>query len=223
MHYYFVTGTDTEIGKTFTTCALLHAARAAGLESVGYKPIAAGAEEFDGVWSNEDARRLRAASTPGYTLGQINPVCLREAVAPHIAAAAEGVALDVPPLVAGFEALAARADCVLVEGVGGFRVPLDERLDTSDLALALHLPVILVVGMRLGCINHALLTAEAITARGLPLAGWVANTLSPTMSRFDENLAALESRLAAPLLGVLPYCEAGPAALADRVRLPGTV
>lgn len=220
MHYYFVTGTDTEIGKTFTTCALLHAARAAGLTAVGYKPIAAGAEEIDGQWSNEDARRLLAASSAGFSLAELNPVCLREPAAPHIAAAAEGVALDVPPLVSGFEALAARADCVLVEGVGGFRVPLDDRLDTADLALALHLPVILVVGMRLGCINHALLTAEAIVARSLPLAGWVANTLSPRMSRFEENLAALEIRLPAPCLGVLPYSTAGAAAVASQVRLP---
>jgi len=223
MHYYFITGTDTEIGKTFVSCTLLHAARAAGLTAVGYKPIAAGAEEIDGMWSNEDARRLQSASSPGFTLDEINPLCLREAVAPHIAAAAEDIALDVPPLVAGFERLAERADCVLVEGVGGFRVPLDDRLDTADLALALRLPVILVVGMRLGCINHALLTAEAIAARGLTLAGWVANTLSPRMNRFDENLAALAARLPAPLLGVVPLSEAGPQTAAAQVRLPGTV
>jgi len=223
MHYYFITGTDTEIGKTFVSCTLLHAARAAGLTAVGYKPIAAGAEEIDGMWSNEDARRLQSASSPGFTLDEINPLCLREAVAPHIAAAAEDIALDVPPLVAGFERLAERADCVLVEGVGGFRVPLDDRLDTADLALALRLPVIMVVGMRLGCINHALLTAEAIAARGLTLAGWVANTLSPRMNRFDENLAALAARLPAPLLGVVPFSEAGPQTAAAQVRLPGTV
>ncbi|WP_374399071.1 dethiobiotin synthase [Niveibacterium sp.] len=223
MHYYFITGTDTEIGKTFVSCTLLHAARAAGLSAVGYKPIAAGAEEIDGAWSNEDARRLQSASSPGFTLEEINPLCLREAVAPHIAAAAENIALDVPPLVAGFERLAQRADCVLVEGVGGFRVPLDDRLDTADLAVAMRLPVILVVGMRLGCINHALLTAEAIAARGLRLAGWVANTLAPRMNRFDENLAALAARLPAPLLGVVPYSESGPQHAAAQVSLPDTV
>lgn len=223
MHYYFVTGTDTEIGKTFVTCTLLHAARKAGLRAVGYKPIAAGAELLDGTWSNEDARRLQQASSPGFSLAQINPLCLREAVAPHIAAASEGVVLDVPPLVAGFERLAAEADFVLVEGVGGFRVPLDERLDTADLACALRLPVILVVGMRLGCINHALLTAEAIEARGLVLAGWVANTLAPRMNRFDENLQALQARIRAPLLGVIPHCAEGPAAVAAQVRLPGAL
>ena len=223
MHDYFVTGTDTEIGKTFVTCALLHAARNANLIAVGYKPIAAGAELLDGRWSNEDARRLQSASSPGFTLDEINPLCLREAVAPHIAAAAEGIALDVPPLLAGFEQLAARADCVLVEGVGGFRVPLDDRIDTADLAVALHLPVILVVGMRLGCINHALLTVEAIAARGMTLAGWVANTLAPRMNRFDENLAALESRINAPLLGVVTHSASGPADVASQVRLPGAL
>ncbi len=223
MHYYFITGTDTEIGKTFVTCALLHSARVAGLSAVGYKPIAAGAEEIDGIWSNEDARRLQNASSPGFLLDEINPLCLREPVAPHIAAASENIVLDVPPLVAGFERLAKRADCVLVEGVGGFRVPLDDRLDTADLALAMRLPVILVVGMRLGCINHALLTAEAIAARGLHLAGWVANTLAPRMNRFDENLEALAARLPAPLLGVVPFSEAGPQSAASQVSLPGTV
>ncbi|MCX9155111.1 dethiobiotin synthase [Niveibacterium sp. 24ML] len=223
MHYYFITGTDTEIGKTFVTCTLLHAARAAGLRAVGYKPIAAGAELIDGTWSNEDARCLQQASSPGFSLAQINPLCLREAVAPHIAAASEGVVLDVPPLLAGFEQLAAQADCVLVEGVGGFRVPLDDRLDTADLATALRLPVILVVGMRLGCINHALLTAEAIEARGLALAGWVANTLAPRMNRLDENLEALKARIRAPLLGVIPHSPAGPAAVAAEVRLPGAL
>jgi dethiobiotin synthetase len=223
MSAFFITGTDTEIGKTFTTCALLHAARASGLTAVGYKPIAAGAEETAEGLANEDALALRAAGSAGFALTEINPLCLREAVAPHIAAAAEGIALEVEPIVAGFERLAARADLVLVEGVGGFRVPLTDTLDTADLAAALGLPVLLVVGMRLGCINHALLTVEAIGARGLTLAGWYANTPSARMSRFDENLAALEARIAAPLLGVLPHCAAGPAEAAAMVRLPQRV
>jgi len=223
MSAFFVTGTDTEIGKTFTTCALLHAARASGLTAVGYKPIAAGAEQTADGLANEDALAIRAASSAGFALGDINPICLREAVAPHIAAAAEGVPFAVEPIVAGFERLAARADVVLVEGVGGFCVPLTDTLDTADLAAAFRLPVLLIVGMRLGCINHALLTVEAIHARGLPLAGWYANTLSPRMNRFDENLAALEARIAAPLLGVLPHCAGGPAEAATAVRLPQRV
>ncbi len=217
---YFVCGTDTEIGKTFTTCALLHAARAAGRIAVGYKPIAAGAAHTPEGLVNEDALALRAASSEGFTLAEINPVCLHEAVAPHIAAASERITLDMAPLVAGFEKLAARADLVLVEGVGGFRVPLDDVYDTADLAVAFGLPVVLVVGMRLGCINHALLTVEAIIARGLTLAGWYANTPGVCMNRFDENLAALCARITAPLLGVLPPCTGGPAEAAPALHLP---
>lgn len=217
-HAWFVTGTDTEIGKTFVSCILLHAARARGWSAVGMKPVAAGTEA-DG--SNEDVEELRAASSLDLPPEWVNPYLFRSPVAPHIAAAEEGVEIDFKVIVKAYEGLATRADAVIVEGVGGFRVPLGPDRDSADLAVAMGLPVILVVGMRLGCISHALLTAEAIAARGLKLAGWVANRIDPAMARFDENLAALQQRLPAPLLGVIPHAPAGGAAgAAASLQLP---
>lgn len=219
---WFVTGTDTEVGKTFATCALIHAARAKGLRTVGMKPVAAGAERVAGEWVNEDAARLRAAGSFDPGLALLNPYCLRSPVAPHIAAAEEGVTLNPAVMIDAFAQLRALADCVFVEGVGGFRVPLAQGYDTADLAVQLGLPVILVVGLRLGCINHALLTVEAITARSLPLAGWIANEIAPEMLRRDENLAALRAGISAPLLGVLPHQpDRDAAAVAGRLVLPG--
>lgn len=221
MTAYFVAGTDTEIGKTFVTCTLLHAARNRGLTAIGMKPIAAGAETVNGEFINEDAARLRAAGSfdPGLTL--LNPYCLTSPIAPHIAAAEEGVRIDAGRIHDAFAALTTQADVVFVEGVGGFRVPLDDDYDTADLARDMGLPVILVVGMKLGCINHALLTAEAIAARGLNLAGWVANRIDPAMLRFEQNLDALRQRLSAPLLGVVPFqADGNPAAAAGALKLP---
>lgn len=221
MTAYFITGTDTEIGKTFVTCTLLHAARLQGLTALGMKPIAAGAERVNGEFINEDAARLRAAGSFDPGLALLNPYCLASPIAPHIAAEEEGVQFDFNRLRDAFAALKAQADVVLVEGVGGFRVPLADDYDTADLARDFALPVILVVGMRLGCINHALLTAEAIMARGLPLVGWVANQVDPTMLRFEQNLAALTARLPAPRLGVVRHQPGGDAArAAGDVRLP---
>ncbi|MDQ8022429.1 MAG: dethiobiotin synthase [Moraxellaceae bacterium] len=201
---FFITGTDTEIGKTFTTCALLRRWQREGLRCVGYKPVAAGATLIDGQWVNEDAAQLHAASSPGFSIADINPLCLQAPMAPHLAAQREGRHIGVEALVDSFEALRARADVVLVEGVGGFIVPLDEHTDTAQFAQRLGLPVILVVGLRLGCINHALLTVEAIASRGLQLAGWVANTVDAEMSGLADNIATLEARIAAPRLGTLP-------------------
>ncbi|MDE1545306.1 dethiobiotin synthase [Dechloromonas agitata] len=216
---YFLTGTDTEIGKTFITCALLHRARRDGLRAAGLKPVAAGT---DASGLNEDVENIRAASNIDLPRHLINPYCFAPAIAPHIAAAEAGVTIDLAPIRAACETARQQADLVIVEGVGGFCVPLGENQGSDDLAVTLGLPVILVVGMRLGCISHALLTAEAIAARGLPLAGWVANRIDPAMSRFEENLATLQSRLAAPLLGVVPHAPAGGAAgAADFLRLPG--
>jgi dethiobiotin synthetase len=218
---YFLTGTDTEIGKTFTACALLQAWQQQELSAVGYKPVAAGAEMVDGALANEDALALLGASSKGFSLAEVNPVCLREAIAPHIAAKKEGVFLELPPILAGFQKLARRADRVLVEGVGGFRVPLGEYFDSADMAKALGLPVILVVGMRLGCINHALLTVEAIRSRGLTLAGWVGNTLQPEMPRLTENLETLKTSIPAPCLGILPHLPSGkPADAVQYLQLP---
>ena len=199
---WFITGTDTEVGKTFVACALLHALRARGLKTLGMKPVAAG---LNSEGKNEDVEQLIAASSFPAPRELINPYAFRAAVAPHIAAAEEGRPIVLENIIAAFEQLRGLADTILVEGVGGFCVPLGADIDTADLAVALNLPVILVVGMRLGCINHALLTEQAISARGLKLAGWVANRIDSAMSHFDENLAALKERINAPLLGVVAH------------------
>ncbi|WP_291992020.1 dethiobiotin synthase [Candidatus Accumulibacter sp. ACC003] len=199
---WFVTGTDTEVGKTFVACALLHALRNAGRRALAMKPVAAG---FDENGRNDDVERLLAASSQTAPRALVNPYGFAAAIAPHIAAAEEGRSIELAPIIAAFEQLQTMAEVVLVEGVGGFCVPLGRHCDTADLAAALQLPLILVVGMRLGCINHALLTQQAIAARGLTLAGWVANRIDPAMARFPENLAALQTRLAAPLLGVVEH------------------
>jgi dethiobiotin synthetase len=209
----FVTGTDTAVGKTVAACALLHALAARGVEVMPMKPIAAGASVHDGMWANDDAvALLRAAGRDTSRLPDVTPVLLREPMAPHIAAASEGRRITLEPILRALERLAA-SGFVVVEGVGGFAVPLDDGLDTVDLARAMALPVVLVVGLRLGCLNHAILTARAIEAAGLPLAGWIANAIDPEMAVADENVAALEARLGAPLLGRLPYA-APPNALA---------
>ena len=205
----FVTGTDTEIGKTLVSAALLRGFARAGLRAAAMKPIAAGAFEVDGVWHNEDADQLDAASSVLLPPTLRTPYLLKAPAAPHIVAALENVTLDIGHIVDCHAQALKLADIVVVEGVGGFRVPLTDTHDTADLALALNLPVVLVVGMRLGCISHALLTAEAIAARGLHLAGWVANRVDPEMGFADENIAAIRSRLKqqydAPLLGIVPH------------------
>jgi len=216
---YFVTGTDTEIGKTLIACALLHTAARQGWTTAGVKAVAAGAVQMDGRWINEDVEQLRRASSTDLPDAVRCPYVLPDAVAPHIAAAAAGVALDPAVIQQAYRQAAARAQAVVVEGVGGFRVPLDDGHDTADLARQLGLPVILVVGMRLGCISHALLTAEAIAARGLRLAGWVANHVDPAMPQAQANVQALARRLPAPLLGRVPnLAKAGPAAAARHLR-----
>lgn len=200
----FVTGTDTEIGKTLVSSALLFALGQAGVRAAGMKPLAAGAELRDGVWHNEDVDQLYAAAPVKLPRELTTPYLLRTPVAPHIAAALEGVVIEPRRIVACYEQVRAQAEAVVVEGVGGWRVPLTLTYDTSDLARQLGLPVVLVVGLRLGCINHALLTAEAIAARGLTLAGWVANTVDPAMAQLDGSIEAISARISAPLLGHVP-------------------
>ena len=218
---WFIAGTDTGIGKTFATCALLHAARSRGKTALGMKPVAAGALRIGDEWINEDAAALRAAGSFDPGLALLNPCCLREPIAPHLAAAEEGVHIAPAPLLAACDALRRQAEVVLVEGVGGFRVPFAADYDSADLAVDLGLPVILVVGMRLGCLSHALLTVEAIAHRGLPLAGWIANHVDPAMLRPEQNVAALEERIPAPLLGRLPWRTDGdPQQAASALRLP---
>jgi dethiobiotin synthetase len=205
----FVTGTDTGVGKTLAACALIHALAARGVRPVPMKPIAAGATERRGVMANDDTRDLLAAAgLDASWTDAVTPVLLAEPMAPHIAAARAGRTLSLEFLEPALARLATAGDFVVVEGVGGFRVPLGEALDTVDLARALALPVVLVVGLRLGCLNHALLTAQAIDAAGLRLAGWIANAIDPAMAAREENVAALSSRLAAPLLGQFAHSAA---------------
>lgn len=204
-HDYFITGTDTEIGKTFIACALLRKLKRQGIAAIGMKPVAAGTRLIDGEEINEDVAALLEASSLPAPLGLVNPYCFPEPVAPHLAARRHRRAIDLQHIRSCFHALCEASSAVIVEGVGGFRVPLNDTEDSADLAVALDLPVILVVGVRLGCINHALLTAEAIQARGLRLAGWVANTVEPHMQLRQENVVALKERINAPLLGVVPH------------------
>jgi dethiobiotin synthetase len=200
---WFVTGTDTEVGKTAISCALLAAAAARGLSTAAIKPVAAGCDEQG---RNDDALQLMAAMSQPLEYEQVNPVALRSAIAPHIAAAQEGRRMQASRL-AGLcrGVILGGADFILVEGAGGWRVPIGPRETLADVAGQLQLGVILVVGMRLGCINHALLTAEAIRADGLQLAGWVANQPAERMSCHDENLDTLRNLLPAPLLGEIPF------------------
>jgi dethiobiotin synthetase len=221
----FVTGTDTEIGKTLVSSAILHKLVQNGQRACGMKPVAAGAEERDGALHNDDAAMLRAAGNVHLPQHITTPYMLREACAPHIAASLEGVTIEPVPIIAAYAEILGASDAIVVEGVGGFCVPFSSDFDSADMAVQLNLPVILVVGLRLGCINHALLTAEAIVARGLVLAGWVANQVDPAMRFADENVAALEQRMPAPLLGRVPRLEhptaADAAAFIELAGLPG--
>ncbi|HUX89549.1 MAG TPA: dethiobiotin synthase [Gallionellaceae bacterium] len=199
---YFVTGTDTGVGKTLASCALLHAFAAQGKRVAGMKPVAAGCDE-DGL--NEDVKNLRAATNILATLGQINPYSFIHPVAPHIAAYNAGVRINFDRILESYYELESQAELVIVEGAGGFQVPLNDTQDSADLTIAFGLPVIVVVGMRLGCLNHALLTVRAINDCGLKCAGWVANVLDPGMAALDENILALQQRIDAPLLGIMPH------------------
>ena len=205
MPHFFITGTDTGVGKTFVTCALLHTLKAQGIAAIGMKPVAAGGDMTPDGLQNDDIEALRDASSVKLVSEDLNCYLFAEPIAPHIAAANEDVDIDLDVIRQRFDQLAELADAVLVEGVGGFIVPLGDGVDTADLAADLDLPVILVVGMRLGCLNHALLTQEAIRARGLTLAGWVANQIDPHMAELDANVDALEERIRAPLLGVIEW------------------
>ncbi|HET7635024.1 MAG TPA: dethiobiotin synthase [Burkholderiales bacterium] len=201
---YFVTGTDTGVGKTLVSCALLHAFASRGRRAIGMKPVASGCERVADEWRNEDVENLIAASGVSAPRELINPYHFVPPIAPHIAAAQVGESIELARIETAFAALARVAGTVIVEGVGGFYVPLNAREDTADLACRLALPVILVVGLRLGCLNHALLTAAAIRARGLTIAGWIANGIDPDMDDPAQNIAALDARIAAPRLAHIP-------------------
>ncbi|MEN9544053.1 MAG: dethiobiotin synthase [Pseudomonadota bacterium] len=203
---FFITGTDTGVGKSRASAALLHTLARSGQNAVGMKPVAAGAEpDAQGVLQNEDALALRAASTVRVPPELDNPICLADATSPHIAARKAGARIDIGLIADRFRELQSLADAVVVEGAGGFLVPLNETQTGADLAAALGLPVILVVGLRLGCLNHALLTRDAVRQRGLALAGWICNRLDPTMPEQAANLDYLRAQLGAPLLADWPF------------------
>src|SRR5690606_36038874 len=218
---FFITGTDTEIGKTTIAAGLLHAARLAGLSTAAAKPVASGCVRTAQGLRNEDALALLGQCSLALDYAEVNPFAFAPAIAPHLAAREAGVELSVARLQPAVQrVLAHGADFTVVEGAGGWRVPLAGRETLADLAVALGLPVILVVGVRLGCISHALLSAEAIGHDGLRLAGWVANVVDPLTSRLEENLATRAGRLPAPCLGQLPrLAEATPAAVAAHLDL----
>jgi len=215
----FVTGTDTGVGKTLVSAALLHALARRHARVVGMKPVAAGLVDGPDGAVSEDVLALRAASTLRVPPELDNPVALSAPLSPHLAAAREGRRLEVAALHAAWQSLAARADVVVVEGAGGWYTPINEAQTLADLARVIGAPVVLVVGLRLGCLNHALLTVDAVRAAGLPLAGWVANRIDPDMSAADENIETLRRRIAAPLLGVVPW-GATPQEAAARLALP---
>ena len=215
----FVTGTDTEIGKTAASTALLHALRRRGLRAVGMKPVASGSHDPGQGLRNDDALALQAASLQVPDYADLNPYALRQPLAPELAAAEDGVHIELAPIVAAFERLRAQADVVVVEGVGGWLAPLSAQLDQRDLVRALRLPVVLVVGMRLGCVNHARLTAQSLQASGVDCVGWIGNHIDPSMQRQDENFATLQQRLPMPCWGRLPHLpEAGGEALSTHLH-----
>lgn len=206
----FVAGTDTGVGKTYVACALLRALRACGLRAAGMKPIAAGIDAHETV--NADVAALAEADALEVPLRARNPYAFADPIAPHLAARDRGVTVELAVVAAAFRELAQVADAIVVEGAGGVRVPVAPGIDMLDIARRLRLPVVLVVGMRLGCLNHALLSADAIAARGLTLAGWVANRIDPSMLRADDNVRELRRLVRAPLLADVAY--GAPAAFA---------
>lgn len=201
----FITGTDTGIGKTFYSQLLLQSLNAAGWRTAAMKPLASGAELFDGELRNADALVLQQTANTTFPYAHCNPYCFAPAIAPHLAANQAGVQIEFDVIQQAYAELLKQAEFTVVEGVGGWLVPMDQQHTVADLVQAMHLPVILVVGMRLGCINHALLTAENIRRRGIPLLGWVANVIEPDMLNLEENVEAIAQRIAAPLLDVIDF------------------
>lgn len=204
----FITGTDTGIGKTHVSVQILEACRKRGVSTSVMKPVASGAELTAAGLRNEDAVRLMAAATASQSYDEVNPYAFAPAIAPHLAAAEAGVEIDPAHLQRCNQLNQQRADLCLVEGVGGWCVPLSDDLMLSDLVKALDLPVIMVVGIRLGCLNHALLTAEKVLADGCQLAGWIANHVDPQMAHASDNVSTLQRLIPAPMLAELPFTPA---------------
>jgi len=202
---YFVTGTDTEVGKTLISGALILKLREQGINAIGFKPVVAGTyQDAAGKTLNEDVETLRIASNLGSNELSLCPYVLDQPAAPHLVAARQSLKLEMSVMAEAFQNIQNQADCVVVEGAGGLLIPLNDQKDLSDFAKEIHLPIILVVGMKLGCINHALLTYEAIKARNLNIAGWIANTLYTEMPLLQENLQTLKTRMTTPFLGLIP-------------------
>jgi len=206
-HGFFVTGTDTGVGKTLVACALLAGFAGRGMKAVGMKPVACGVEPGAGGLVNDDVERLIGASNVAAPREHVNPYCFEPPIAPHIAARQAGVTIAFDRIEQSFHALTAQAEVVVVEGVGGFHVPLGPGTDSAQLAARLALPVVMVVGMRLGCLNHALLTERAVAASGLKLAGWIANHIDPQMAAADDNVRALDERIGAPRIARISFAQ----------------
>lgn len=214
---FFVTGTDTGCGKTLVTTALLRRARQSEIPATGMKPVASEAKYTKAGWRNDDALAIQAESPGSVDYADINPYCFEPAIAPHIAAQQAGTRIDLAVIQGAYERLSANHKLTIVEGVGGWRVPLGSQWDVAELCQALALPALLVVGMRLGCLNHALLTVESMQASGVELIGWVANRVDPDMDCFEANLATLRQRIPAPCWGILPWLPEMPLEQASRV------
>ncbi len=204
---YFITGTDTEIGKTWATLGLMAALQAQGKKVVGMKPVASGCEITEEGLRNADALQIMQQASRLQDYDVVNPYAFASPIAPHIAAKQTGTDISLDNIVQAYTALQSQADCVVVEGVGGWRVPLDEKIFLVDMVKALQLPVILVVGLRLGCINHAILSAETICADNVNLIGWIANQIVPDYGNVDETVSTITSHIPAPLLASIPYLE----------------
>ena len=202
---YFVAGTDTGVGKTRVSAALLAAGRAMGLSAAGMKPVASGAERISGRLASADALQLAAASGQSTNYEDLNPYCLEMAISPHIAAKLANIEIDIAKIVTISRRLQAQSDLLLIEGAGGWYTPISERESMADLARALGTPVVLVVGLKLGCLNHARLSLEAISHCGCQFAGWIGNHIDPEFAVPAENLATLRQLLGAAPLGLLPY------------------
>lgn len=209
MSSYFITGTDTGVGKTLIAAALIRLLARTGRRVVGMKPVASGCRQTGDGLRNDDAELLMAQASVSVPYAGVNPYAFEPAIAPHLAAREAGIRIELETILDTYETLAGMADSVIVEGVGGWRVPLGRVITTEHMARTLNLPVVLVVGLRLGCLNHALLTIEAINQAGLPLAGWVANYTGAGIDHGDDMVTTLTERTDAPLIGVIPYCDHG--------------
>ncbi|VAX12328.1 Dethiobiotin synthetase [hydrothermal vent metagenome] len=214
----FITGTDTEVGKTVVSVALLTMLKRQGLSTAAMKPVASGAVKTNDQFINDDALQLQQAASINASYAQVNPYVFPEAIAPHIAAAQAGLEIDFAIIKQAFQHLAENSDFILVEGVGGWLAPLNRQQTVADLALALELPVLLVVGLRLGCINHALLSARAIEQSGATLLGWIANKVQGDYPCVDDNIEAISQRLNVPLLATLDHCHDAASLMLD-IRL----